>query len=134
MATTVLGVGTGVFVITAVWIVTFVLWMMLLRASGSSKLGVVPVFLLALTITLALVFFPQSTTTPSAFKEIEVALHQKPTSMGKGFHHMGSGTPENQDSGHFVHRSLCVAGFNECDLSLRLVHAAPLSFLGACLC
>ncbi|XP_061559141.1 transmembrane protein 218 isoform X2 [Phyllopteryx taeniolatus] len=72
MATTVLGVGTGVFVITAVWIVTFVLWMMLLRASGSSKLGVVPVFLLALTITLALVFFPQSTTTPSAFKEIEI--------------------------------------------------------------
>ncbi|XP_051903628.1 transmembrane protein 218 [Hippocampus zosterae] len=72
MATTVLGVGTGVFVITAVWIVTFVLWMMLLRAYGSSKLGVIPVFLLALIITLALVFFPRSATTPSSFKEREV--------------------------------------------------------------
>ncbi|XP_019713314.1 transmembrane protein 218 isoform X1 [Hippocampus comes] len=72
MATTVLGVGTGVFVITAVWIVTFVLWMMLLRASGSSKLGVIPFFLLALIITLALVFFPRSATTPSSFKEREI--------------------------------------------------------------
>ncbi|XP_057676333.1 transmembrane protein 218 isoform X2 [Corythoichthys intestinalis] len=72
MATTVLGVGTGVFIITAVWIVSFVLWMMLLRASGSIKLGVVPVFFLALTVTLALVFFPQSPSTPSAFKEKEI--------------------------------------------------------------
>ncbi|XP_061659453.1 transmembrane protein 218 isoform X2 [Syngnathoides biaculeatus] len=72
MAITVLGVGTGVFVITAVWIVTFLLCLMLLRASGSSKLGVVPVFILALTITLGLVFFPQSPTTPSAFRETEI--------------------------------------------------------------
>ncbi|KAM9781648.1 transmembrane protein 218 [Syngnathus typhle] len=72
MATTVLGVGTGVLVITAVWIATFVLWLFLLRASGSSKLGVIPVFLLALIITLALVFFPRSPTTPSASKDKEI--------------------------------------------------------------
>ncbi|XP_077360774.1 transmembrane protein 218 [Festucalex cinctus] len=72
MATTVLGVGTGVFVIAVVWIVTFGLWMILLRASGSSKLGVLPIFLLAVIITLVLVFFPQSPTTPSAFKEREI--------------------------------------------------------------
>ncbi|XP_077448060.1 transmembrane protein 218 [Stigmatopora argus] len=72
MAATVLGVGTGVFVISAVWIVTVIFWMILLRASGSVKLGVVPVFLLALTITLALVFFPQSSSTPSVVKEKKI--------------------------------------------------------------
>lgn len=72
MANTVLGVGTGVFVIVAVWIVALVFGILLLRASGSAKLGVLPVFLLALTITLVLVFFPRSPETPLPFKDIEI--------------------------------------------------------------
>ncbi|XP_040907788.1 transmembrane protein 218 [Toxotes jaculatrix] len=72
MASTVLEVGTGVFVIAVVWIAALVFGMMLLRASGSAKLGVIPVFLLALTITLALVFFPRSPETTPPFKEIEI--------------------------------------------------------------
>lgn len=69
---TVLEVGTGVFVVAVVWIAALVFGMMLLRASGSAKLGVIPVFLLALTITLALVFFPRSPETIPAVKEIKI--------------------------------------------------------------
>ncbi|XP_004567507.1 transmembrane protein 218 [Maylandia zebra] len=72
MANTVLEVGTGVFVIVAVWIVALVFGILLLRAPGSAKLGVLPVFLLALTITLVLVFFPRSPETPLPFKDIEI--------------------------------------------------------------
>ncbi|XP_041863607.1 transmembrane protein 218 [Melanotaenia boesemani] len=72
MADTVLQVGTGVFVIALVWIVALVFISMLLRASGSAKLGTIPVFLLALAITLTLVLFPRSPETPSPFKEIEI--------------------------------------------------------------
>ncbi|CAG5996137.1 unnamed protein product, partial [Menidia menidia] len=71
MAETVLQVGAGVFVIAVIWIATLVFMTMLLRASGSAKRGVVPVFLLALSITLALVFFPRSPEIPPTFKEIE---------------------------------------------------------------
>lgn len=72
MAGTVLGVGTGVFLIALIWIVALVMGMLLLRASGPTKLGVVPVFLLALIVTLALVFFPRSSETPSPFREKEI--------------------------------------------------------------
>ncbi|XP_029304220.1 transmembrane protein 218 isoform X1 [Cottoperca gobio] len=72
MASTVLEVGTGVFVIAIVWIAALVFGMMLLRASGSAKLAVIPIFLLALTITLVLVFFPRSPETMPPFKEIEI--------------------------------------------------------------
>ncbi|KAF1378989.1 hypothetical protein PFLUV_G00196360 [Perca fluviatilis] len=72
MASTVVGVGTGVFVIAIVWIAALVFGMMLLRASGSAKLGVIPVGFLALTITLVLVFFPRSPETTPPFKEIEI--------------------------------------------------------------
>uniref|UniRef100_A0A3Q3WGC1 Transmembrane protein 218 n=1 Tax=Mola mola TaxID=94237 RepID=A0A3Q3WGC1_MOLML len=71
-STAVLQVGTGVFVIAVVWIAALVFGMMLLRASGSAKLGVIPVFLLALTITLVLVFFPRSSETTPPFKEIKI--------------------------------------------------------------
>ena len=40
-----------------------------------SRLGVVPVFILALITTLALVFFPRSSETPSSFREKEVQTH-----------------------------------------------------------
>ncbi|XP_008330693.1 transmembrane protein 218 [Cynoglossus semilaevis] len=72
MAGTVLEVGSGVFVVGVVWIVALVFGTMLLRASGSAKLGIIPVFLLALTITLALVFFPRSPETTPTVKEIEI--------------------------------------------------------------
>nr|XP_057943829.1 transmembrane protein 218 isoform X3 [Doryrhamphus excisus] len=72
MVNTVLGVGTGVFVIAAVWIVALVLCMVLLRAAGSVKLGIIPIFLLALTISLALGFFPRTPETRPAFKEREI--------------------------------------------------------------
>lgn len=41
--------------------------------SSSCRLGVIPVFLLALSITLALVVFPRSPETPPPFKEKEVS-------------------------------------------------------------
>lgn len=72
MASTVLEVGTGVFVTAVVWIAALVFGMMLLRASGSAKLGVIPLFLLALTVTLVLVFFPRSPETAPPFKEIQI--------------------------------------------------------------
>ncbi|CAB1414899.1 unnamed protein product [Pleuronectes platessa] len=72
MSSTVLEVGTGVFVVGLIWIAALVFGMMLLRASGSAKLGVIPVFLLALTITLALVFFPRSPETTPPFKEVQI--------------------------------------------------------------
>lgn len=37
------------------------------------RLGVIPTFLLALTVTLVLVFFPRSSETPPPFQEIEVS-------------------------------------------------------------
>uniref|UniRef100_UPI0037E97141 transmembrane protein 218 n=1 Tax=Semicossyphus pulcher TaxID=241346 RepID=UPI0037E97141 len=72
MGNTVLEVGTGIFIIAVVWIAAVVFGMMLLRASGSAKLGVIPVFLLALAITLTLVFFPRSPETTAPFKEIQI--------------------------------------------------------------
>ncbi|XP_034539213.1 transmembrane protein 218 isoform X2 [Notolabrus celidotus] len=72
MSNTVLEVGTGIVVVTVVWITAVVFGMTLLRASGPAKLGVIPVFLLALTITLVLVFFPRSPETEIPFKEIQI--------------------------------------------------------------
>lgn len=70
-STTVLQVGTGVIVITIVWILAIVFGIVLLR-SGSAKLGVIPTFLVALIITLVLVFFPRATDTPPPFQETEI--------------------------------------------------------------
>ncbi|XP_005803619.2 transmembrane protein 218 [Xiphophorus maculatus] len=72
MTNTVLQVGTGVVVIVIVWIAALVVGTILLRADGSGKLGVIPTTLLALIITLVLVFFPRSPETPLPFKEIEI--------------------------------------------------------------
>ncbi|XP_037605332.1 transmembrane protein 218 [Sebastes umbrosus] len=71
MVSTVMEVGTGVFIIGLVWISAALIGMILLRDT-TGKLGVIPVFLLALTITLVLVFFPRSPETPPPFKEIEI--------------------------------------------------------------
>ncbi|KAL0994535.1 hypothetical protein UPYG_G00123620 [Umbra pygmaea] len=45
---------------------------LLVRATGPTKLGVLPVLLLALIATLVLVFFPRSSETPSPFKDVEI--------------------------------------------------------------
>ncbi|MBN3278045.1 TM218 protein, partial [Polyodon spathula] len=66
MAGTVLGVGIGVVLIAVVWCVALVLCLLLCRASGSAKFAVIPVFLIALIITLVLIFFPRASETPSA--------------------------------------------------------------------
>ncbi|XP_057676332.1 transmembrane protein 218 isoform X1 [Corythoichthys intestinalis] len=65
-------IGQGIFILAGVLIASLLLGVVLHRATGSLMLGVVPVFFLALTVTLALVFFPQSPSTPSAFKEKEI--------------------------------------------------------------
>lgn len=72
MAGTVLDVGTGVVIISVVWIAFLVMGIMLLRVSGTARLGIIPLFLLALTITLVLVLFPRSPETPAPFKDIEI--------------------------------------------------------------
>uniref|UniRef100_A0A3Q3FPJ4 Transmembrane protein 218-like n=1 Tax=Labrus bergylta TaxID=56723 RepID=A0A3Q3FPJ4_9LABR len=59
MGNSVSEVGTGIIIIALVWI-------------AASVLGVIPVFLLALSITLALVFFPRSPETTIPLKEIEI--------------------------------------------------------------
>ncbi|KAG7245522.1 hypothetical protein CRUP_012659, partial [Coryphaenoides rupestris] len=71
MANTVLGVGTGVFLIVLLWILALIFGIILLRASGPIKLGVIPVFLVALIVTLALVFFPRTSATSPPFKEAQ---------------------------------------------------------------
>ncbi|XP_015193189.1 transmembrane protein 218 isoform X1 [Lepisosteus oculatus] len=74
MAGTVLGAGTGVFLLALTWIVALALCLLLSRASGPARLSVVPVFLLALIITLTLVFFPRASESPSPVKEVEIHL------------------------------------------------------------
>lgn len=68
----VLGVGTGVFLIALMWIGTLVLSLIMSRVAGSTKLGIIPLVLLALTITLILVFFPRTSELPSPVKETQV--------------------------------------------------------------
>ncbi|KAL2094343.1 hypothetical protein ACEWY4_009062 [Coilia grayii] len=68
----VFGVGTGVFLIALVWIVAFVLTMLLSRTTGIIKLAIVPVLLLALIITLILLFFPRGSEVPSPVKEVQI--------------------------------------------------------------
>ncbi|XP_036450886.1 transmembrane protein 218 [Colossoma macropomum] len=72
MAGAVLGVGTGVFLIALIWIVTLVLGLLLSRASAPTKLVMIPIVLLALTITLILVFFPRAAEVPSPVKETQI--------------------------------------------------------------
>ncbi|XP_026856382.2 transmembrane protein 218 [Electrophorus electricus] len=67
-----LGVGTGVCLIATVWIVTFVLSLILSRTAGPTKLGIIPIVFLALTVTLILVLFPRAPEAPSSVKETEI--------------------------------------------------------------
>ncbi|XP_027003621.2 transmembrane protein 218 [Tachysurus fulvidraco] len=68
----VLGVGAGVFLIALIWIGTLVLGLIMSRAAGATRLGIVPLVLLALTITLILVLFPRASELPSPVKETQI--------------------------------------------------------------
>ncbi|XP_053307945.1 transmembrane protein 218 [Spea bombifrons] len=72
MATTILGVGSGVFILAIIWVVTLLLCVLLSRVSGSARFSVIPVFLLAVILTLILVFFPRADETPAPEKEIQI--------------------------------------------------------------
>ncbi|CAI9532854.1 unnamed protein product, partial [Staurois parvus] len=72
MATTVLGVGTGVFVISAIWVVTLLLCVLLSRTSGAARLLSIVFFILALIVTLVLIFFPRASETSTAQKEFQI--------------------------------------------------------------
>ncbi|MGH0175843.1 UNVERIFIED_CONTAM: hypothetical protein FKN15_071639 [Acipenser sinensis] len=72
MAGTVLGVGIGVFLIALIWSVALVLCLLLSRASGPAKFAVIPVFLIALIITLVLIFFPRASETPSTVTQVVI--------------------------------------------------------------
>ncbi|KAM9456048.1 transmembrane protein 218 isoform 1-T2 [Clarias gariepinus] len=68
----VLGVGTGVFLIILIWIGTLVLSLIMSRAAGPAKHGIIPLVLLALTITLILVLFPRASELPSSVQETQI--------------------------------------------------------------
>ncbi|XP_076876574.1 transmembrane protein 218 [Brachyhypopomus gauderio] len=67
-----LGAGTGVFLTAAIWSVTLLLCLILSRVAGPTKLGIIPIVFVALTITLILVLFPRSPEVPSPIKETEI--------------------------------------------------------------
>uniref|UniRef100_A0A8C5PPX8 Transmembrane protein 218 n=1 Tax=Leptobrachium leishanense TaxID=445787 RepID=A0A8C5PPX8_9ANUR len=72
MAGVILGVGTGVFVLAVVWVVTLLLCVLLSRASGAARFLVALVFLMALVVTLILVFFPRASETATSRKETQI--------------------------------------------------------------
>ncbi|CAH2320362.1 transmembrane 218 [Pelobates cultripes] len=72
MASTILGVGTGVFILAVIWVLTLLLCVFLSRASGTARLSAVLVFLLAVIVTLILVFFPRASETAATLKEIQI--------------------------------------------------------------
>ncbi|XP_073441001.1 transmembrane protein 218 [Dendrobates tinctorius] len=72
MASTVLGVGIGVFVIAVIWVVTLLMCILLSRASGAARFSSLALLLLAVIITLILVFFPRASETPSPEKEVQI--------------------------------------------------------------
>ncbi|XP_069805230.1 transmembrane protein 218 [Dendropsophus ebraccatus] len=72
MASTVLGVGTGVFVIAVIWVVTLLSCVLLARAAGAARFLSLTLFFLAVIVTLILIFFPRASETPSPVKEVQI--------------------------------------------------------------
>ncbi|XP_048873695.1 transmembrane protein 218 [Brienomyrus brachyistius] len=71
MPGTVLGVGPGVFLLGLIWIATLLLAVLLSRASRSAKFSIIPLILLAIVVTLVLLFFPRSSEIPTPVREVE---------------------------------------------------------------
>ncbi|XP_063799829.1 transmembrane protein 218 [Pseudophryne corroboree] len=72
MATTVLGVGTGVFVLAVIWVITLLLCIILARASGAARFFSILLLFLAVILTLILVYFPRDSQTPSTVTEVQI--------------------------------------------------------------
>ncbi|KAM6157655.1 transmembrane protein 218 [Rhynchocyon petersi] len=70
MTGTVLGVGTGVFILALLWVLVLLLFVMLSRASSTARFSTVLVFLGALIITSVLLLFPRA----SEFSTPEVKI------------------------------------------------------------
>uniref|UniRef100_V9LG66 Transmembrane protein 218 n=1 Tax=Callorhinchus milii TaxID=7868 RepID=V9LG66_CALMI len=70
MGGVVLGVGAGVFILTFVWAVALTLCLLLSRTGSLIRCSVILVFLVALLITVSLVFFPRSSLTPEPVDEV----------------------------------------------------------------
>ncbi|XP_027129060.1 transmembrane protein 218 isoform X1 [Larimichthys crocea] len=107
MASTVLQVGTGVFVIAMVWIAALVFGTMLLRASGSAR---------------------RYPCLPPG------SHHHSGTGVFPSQPRDNSPLQRDRDSRLFVHRPLRLVGRGERGLSGGVLHTAPLSFPGAGLC
>uniref|UniRef100_UPI00398EB63F transmembrane protein 218 isoform X1 n=2 Tax=Pristiophorus japonicus TaxID=55135 RepID=UPI00398EB63F len=70
MSNVVMGVGAGVFILAIIWILFLLIAMMLSRTGGVvSWLSIILLFLLALMITMILVFFPRAKETPEMTTE-----------------------------------------------------------------
>ncbi|XP_003417476.2 transmembrane protein 218 [Loxodonta africana] len=72
MAGTVLGVGTGVFILALLWVLVLLLCALLSRASGVARFSVIFVFLGAVIITSVLVLFPRASEFPTPEVEIKI--------------------------------------------------------------
>ncbi|XP_032905889.1 transmembrane protein 218 [Amblyraja radiata] len=70
MAGIVMGVGPGIFILAVIWVLSFLICNLLSRSGGVvSWLSIVLVFLLALIITMILIFFPRAKETPEPVTE-----------------------------------------------------------------
>ncbi|XP_016059887.1 PREDICTED: transmembrane protein 218 [Miniopterus natalensis] len=72
MAGTVLGVGTGVFVLALLWVLALLLCALLSRASGAARYSVIFVFLGALLITAVLLLLPRASEIPAPEAEMKI--------------------------------------------------------------
>ncbi|XP_069750583.1 transmembrane protein 218 isoform X1 [Narcine bancroftii] len=70
MAGIVMGVGPGIFILAVIWVLCLLICNLLSRSGGMiSRLSIVLVFLLALILTLILIFFPRAKETPEPVTE-----------------------------------------------------------------
>ncbi|XP_066221230.1 transmembrane protein 218 isoform X2 [Saccopteryx leptura] len=72
MAGTVLGVGTGVFILALLWVSVLLLCVLLSRASGLARLSILFVFFGALIITSVLLLFPRASEIPAPEVEMKI--------------------------------------------------------------
>ncbi|XP_006892910.1 PREDICTED: transmembrane protein 218 [Elephantulus edwardii] len=72
MAGTVLGVGTGVFLLALLWVLVLLLCVLLSRASGVARFSTIFVFLGALIITSVLLLFPRASEFSIPEEEIKI--------------------------------------------------------------
>ncbi|XP_067827161.1 transmembrane protein 218 [Heptranchias perlo] len=70
MPAVMMGVGAGVFILAVIWVLSLLLCMLFSRSGGvTSWLSIILVFLLALVITMILIFFPRAKETPESVTE-----------------------------------------------------------------